>query len=287
MYGAILTVPSKPEEADLDVFFINTYGYSPMCGHAILAIAKVVLETGIVNKSDQENPEVRISTPAGMVYACTNTHSLTGEVTRTCFKNVPSFVYALDQTVSVPGLGEVKFDIAFGGGFYAILPISSLPLAQEPQILEITPENYSTFISLGRKIRKAILSDPKIAITHPTEPDLSDLYGVIFTSPPHDSKNFSRNVNIFEDGEVDRSPTGTGVSARAALCLERGEVKVGEEWTIESIVGSEMTGKVLEEVMWEGFKSVVPEVGGEAFVMGKNEFYFDPRDGFKEGFMLR
>lgn len=284
MYGAILTAPSKPAEADLDVFFINAHGYSPMCGHAVLAIAKICFDTGLVERKGDKNHEVRMNSPAGMVYAHATFDSATGEVARSSFRNVPSFVYKQHQTVAVPDLGDVTFDISFGGAFYAFVSIDTLPPSER---LEITSENYSTFISLGRRIRKAILNDPKIVIKHPVEPDLSELFGVIFTGPPHDPKNHSRNVNVFEDGAVDRSPTGTGVSARAALHFARGEIAVGEIFNVESIVGSTMTGKVVKEVTFEGFEAVIPEVAGEAHIMSRTEFFFDPKDPFSDGFLLR
>jgi len=284
MYGAILTSPSNPVEADLDVFFINTHGYSPMCGHAILAIAKVVFETGLIGKEGQETREVKMNSPAGMVFARATFDEKTGEVARTSFRNVPSFVYLQHQTVAVPGLGDLTFDISFGGAFFAIVSVDVLPVSQQ---LEIQPENYNAFISLGRKIRRAILNDPKIEVQHPVESDLSGLFGVIFTGPPRDAKNHSRNVNVFEDGEVDRSATGTGVSARAALHFAKGEIGPGQVFTIESIVGSTMTGKVIEEVDFGGFRAVVPEVGGVAYIMSQTELLFFPNDPFRNGFLLR
>jgi proline racemase len=283
MYGAILTTPSNPLEADLDVIFINTQGYSNMCGHGILAIAKVVFETGVLGKEKHDTQVVRMSTPSGMVYCRAIFDKGTGEVRRTSFRNVPSFVYLQDQTVVVPGVGKVIFDISFGGLFFAIVSVGMLPVSQQ---LGITSVNYGAFISLGRKIRAAILQDSNIEIEHPFESDLSGLFGVIFTSPPHDPNNHSRNVNIFEDGEVDRSATGTGVSARSALHFARGELSVGEKFTVESIIGSTLTGKVVEEVSFGNFKAVVPEVSGVAHIMSQSELVYDPFDPFRNGFLL-
>jgi proline racemase len=199
MYGAILTTPSNPLKADLDVIFINTQGYSNMCGHGILAIAKVVFETGVLGKEKQNTQVVRMNTLAGMVYSRAMFDKKTGEVTQTSFRNVPSFVYLQHQTVAVSSLGDVTVDISFGGLFFAIVSVGALPPVQQ---LDITSENYGAFKSLGRKIRAAILQDSSITIEHPFESDLNGLFGVIFTSPPHDPNNHSRNVNVFEDGEV-------------------------------------------------------------------------------------
>ncbi len=174
----------------------------------------------------------------------------------------------------------MKFDIAFGGCFYAI--VDATPLG-----LELDSQNYADLIRYGQQIKNEILASPSIKIRHPYEEDLSSLFGVIFTGPARSSSNHSRNVCIFEDGLVDRSSTGSGVSARAALHFAQGELKLGEEVRIESIVGSVMSVKVVEQLRFGEFDAVVPEVSGEASTTGRHEFYFDKDDIFKEGFKLR
>jgi proline racemase len=274
MYGAILT-KSEEKGVDFDCFFINTDGYSPMCGHAILAIAKVVLETGVV-KTEQK--EINIAVPAGIVHARAVVGG-NGEVEKSSFRNVPSFVYLLDQHVAVPGIeGGVRFDVAFGGAFYAFVDANVLKL-------DLTSENYRTLIDSGRRIKKAIVES--VTFKHPFESDLSDLFGVIFIGKAHDPAHHSRNANIFEDGEVDRSSTGTGVSARAALHFAKGELGLNESIEIESIIGSTMTVSVVEEVTFGKYKAVIPEVGGEAHITGRHELYFYPEDPLNKGFMLR
>ncbi|MCJ1311943.1 hypothetical protein MMC25_005617 [Agyrium rufum] len=275
MYGAILT--RSADDADFDVFFINTEGYSPMCGHAIIAIGKVVLETGVLHKTGPES-EIVINTPAGKNYALVQMQDGEGVYTR--FKNVPSFVYLQDQEVEVDGLGRIKFDVSFGGAFYALVNAAQLPPSTT-----LTAEHYTDLVSYGRKLKKAILRSYKIE--HPFEADLSDLFGVIFTGKAHKAGNHSRNVNVFEDGVVDRSPTGTGVSARSALHFARGELGLNEIITIESILGTEMTVQVTEAVTFGEYEAVIPEVGGTAHIMGRNEFLFDPKDPLKYGFNLR
>ena len=273
MYGAILTPPS--DDADLDVFFINTEGYSPMCGHAILAITKVVLETGVIYKPGNR-PELIINVPPGRNYARALIEN--GEVRHASFRNVPSFVYLLDKYVEVTGLGRVTFDVAFGGAFYAIVEA-------EPLNVGLTAEHYNTLIDYGRRIKRAILAH--FEITHPFEPDMSSLFGVIFTGPAHVAGHHSRNVTIFEDGEVDRSATGTGVSSRAALLSAQGKLRLHQQITIESILGSTMTVEVGEQLKFGAYDAIIPEVGGEAHIMGKSELYFDPQDPFTAGFMFR
>ncbi len=272
MYGAVLT-PSA-DDADLDVFFLNTEGYSPMCGHAILAIAKVALETGLIRKPGPE-PELTINTPAGRNYARAVIED--GEVRRVFFRNVPSFVYCREQCVTVPGLGAVRFDVAFGGAFYAIVEA-------EPLGLDLGPEHYGTLREHGRRAKTAILGS--LTVEHPFEPDLSSLFGVIFTGPAQQAGHHSRNVNVFEDGEIDRSATGTGVSARAALHVARGELGLNQVITIESILGSTMTVQALETTRFGPYDAIVPEVGGSAHIMARQEVFFGPRDPFIDGFML-
>lgn len=287
MYGAVLT-PAH-DDADLDVFFLNGQGYSPMCGHAIIAIAKVVLETQAVPavgktatsvSSTEVELNVRMNTPAGRVTATALYVEAEKRVRRVRFENVPSFVTHLDQSVDVPGLGRIKFDISFGGAFYAIVDASQL---EHPAL---DGANYTGLVSDAARIKRAILDT--ITIRHPYERDLDGLFGVIFTGPPLDESNHSRNVNVFEDGIVDRCPTGTGVSARAALHYARSELPPSQEITIESIIGTKMsvrvksTAEVLDD---QGSKipAVVPEVGSDAFVMGYSTFLFDPGDPLVDG----
>ncbi|MEJ0039589.1 MAG: proline racemase family protein [Gammaproteobacteria bacterium] len=273
MYGAILTTPS--DDADVDVFFLNTEGYSPMCGHAVLAIAKVVLETGVVAKSGS-NPELVLNVPAGRNYARASVED--GEVRHAYFRNVASFVYLKDEHVDVPGLGPVAFDVAYGGAFYAIVDAASVGVG-------LTASSYNTLIDYGRRIKRAVMD--RFPISHPFENDLSFLFGTIFTGPAESAANHSRNVTIFEDGEVDRSATGTGVSARAALLHERGELALNQTITVESILGSTMTVAALSREKFGPYDAVIPEVGGAAHIMSRSELYFDPRDPLTKGFIFR
>ena len=175
------------------------------------------------------------------------------------------------------GIGPVKFDIAYGGAFYAFVNAPDLGL-------ELTPEHANRLIDYGRRIKYAVMDH--CSIKHPFEDDLSFLYGTIFTGPPHDAVNHSRNVCIFAEGELDRSATGSGVSARAALHFAKGELAKHERITIESILGSTMSVEVVEVTRFGDFDAVIPEVSGTASIIGRNEFYFDPEDPFRSGFIF-
>jgi trans-L-3-hydroxyproline dehydratase len=268
MYGAVIT-PS--EDADFDVFFLHNEGYSTMCGHAIIALTKLAVETGLVTKN-----EMIFNVPAGRIVARATV--VNGQVTETSFQNVPSFLYLREQQVEVPGIGLVEFDIGYGGAFYAFVSAEAVGLKLEP-------EHFNSIIEYGRRIKRAVMT--QFPITHPFETDLSFLYGTIFNGPPHDPSHHSRNVCIFADGELDRSATGSGVSARAGLHFAKGELGLNERITIESIVGSTMSVRVVDTTKFGPHDAVIPEVSGTASIIGRNEFYFDPEDPFRAGFILR
>jgi trans-L-3-hydroxyproline dehydratase len=272
MYGTVIT-PSL--DADFDAFFLHNEGYSTMCGHAIIALTKLAIETGLVSK-EGPNPQLVINVPAGKIHA--QAFMENGVVEMSSFRNVPSFLYLRDQHVEVSGVGKVRFDVAYGGAFYAFVEAPSIGI-------EIVPERVNDLIDLGRKIKRAVMQS--FLILHPFEPDLSFLYGTIFTGPPRDPSHHSRNVCIFAEGEVDRSSTGSGVSARAALHHAKGELALHKEITIESIVGSTMTVQAVDETTFGPHAAVIPEVSGTASFTGRNEFYFDPGDPFARGFNLR
>ena len=268
MYGAVIT---SSEDADFDVVFLHNEGYSTMCGHAIIALTKLVIETGLATKS-----EVVFNVPAGRIVA--HATVVDGQVTETSFQNVPSFLYLRDKQVEVQGIGLVEFDVAYGGAFYACVSAESVGLTLEPA-------HFGRIIEYGRRIKYAVMA--QFPIIHPFAPDLSFLYGTIFTGPPHDLSHHSRNVCIFADGELDRSATGSGVSARAALLCAKGELGLNESITIESILGTTMSVRVVDTAKFGPHDAIIPEVSGTASIIGRNEFYFDPDDPFRAGFIFR
>eukprot|EP01125_Pyxidicula_operculata_P003726 TRINITY_DN1499_c0_g1_i11.p2 TRINITY_DN1499_c0_g1~~TRINITY_DN1499_c0_g1_i11.p2 ORF type:complete len:375 (-),score=51.74 TRINITY_DN1499_c0_g1_i11:3683-4807(-) len=282
MYGAVL-VDSPTVDGDLGVIFMHNEGYSTMCGHGIIALTTALLETGCFPLSTKL---LKIDAPAGRILAKPKVQN--SKVVSVSFENVPSFVYMTDETIDVEGVGKVKFDIAYGGAFYAYVDVR-----KNMNLWSLLPEDASNLVSIGMKIKKAIMD--KIPIKHPFEQDLSFLYGVIFVGSPVNNKDkneegklFSRNVCIFADGQVDRSPTGTGVSGRVALEYNNGTMKKNDELVVESIVGSIFYGRVADNDVTYGNKSaVIPEVEGSAFIMGRNEFLVDPDDTLQEGFILK
>ena len=277
MYGCLLMPPAN-EDSDLAVLFLHNEGFSTMCGHGIIAVTTVLLEAGLFHAT-VPHTELRIDTPAGLVVARAEVATEPGtRVKRVAFINVPSWVTELGAAIDVPGMGRVRYDLAFGGAFYAYVDAASVGLT-------CTPDRFRDLIDAGVRIKRAIMADR--TIDHPFEPDLGFLYGTIFVGPPESPNAHSRNVCVFADGEVDRSPTGTGVSGRVAIHHARGELKKGETIEIESIIGTTFRGRVLEETKFGPHSAVIPEVSGSAWITGHNEILVDPSDPLRNGFILR
>ena len=275
MYGCLLTEPND-DDAHFGVLFIHNEGYSTMCGHAVIALGKLAIELGWVESQGSET-EIVIDAPCGRIYVFANVEN--GKVVSTRFHCVPSFVVALNEIIDVRGLGKINYDLAFGGAFYAYVNADIIGL-------ELTIDNYTQIIKTGMNIKYAVMENSN-KIKHPFEPDLSFLYGTIFISQKSSASADNRNVCVFANGEVDRSPTGSGVSGRMAIHHARNEIEIGEKMKIESIVGSIFTGSVIEEIDFGPFKAIIPEVEGEAFITGQHTFLIDPDDPYKEGFFLR
>ncbi|MDX1613332.1 MAG: proline racemase family protein [Candidatus Promineifilaceae bacterium] len=274
MYGCIVTEPVTLD-GDLGVLFLHNEGFSTMCGHGIIGLAKVGLDTGLI-RGEGDEVTIRMDTPAGRVTAFARRQG--GEVVEVSFHNVPSFVYARDETVTVEGLGALTVDIAFGGAFYAFCRAADLNLA-------LTGEEFGELIDLGMRIKRAVME--QIPIHHPTDEELAFLYGTIIVGPAHRQHHHSRNVCVFAEGEVDRCPTGTGVSARAALHHARGELGVGQPFVVESILGTTFIGEIVETTTFGTYQAVVPKITGRAHIVGRNELLLDPEDPLRYGFFLR
>lgn len=274
MYGAILTEPVT-EGADFGTFFIHNEGYSTMCGHAIIALVKLALDSGFVDRKG-DAPIVEIDAPPGRIRAMARRNK--GIVESVSFRNVPSFVLFQDRVVDVPGIGRIEFDLAFGGAFYAFCEAAPLGLNLEAS-------DYNKLIDYGRRIKNAIAENYNIV--HPYEAELGFLYGTIFVGAPYSHSNFSRNVCVFAEGEVDRSPTGSGVSARAALHYSKNEIRINEKLTIEGILGTIMDVEVVDILEYGNHKAVVPQVTGTSYYTGKNSFWIDRSDPLIDGFIFR
>ena len=273
MYGCLLATPAHPQ-ADTGVLFFHNEGYSTMCGHGIIGLVTVMLEQGLFPAS-VPTTTIRFDTPSGLVTARASLDA--GKVRNVAFLNVPSFVLAVEQTVRVQGIGSVNYDVAFGGAFYAFCRAEALGLTLEPK-------HAGRLQALGLAIKQAIMAER--TISHPTEPELGYLYGTIFVGPPHTPEGDLRQTAIFANGALDRSPTGTGVSAHLALLHAKGTLRVGQSLRFESILGTLFGGKIVEETQLGPYPAIIPEVEGHACLTGRHEFMIDPDDPLKDGFLL-
>lgn len=272
MYGAFVTPPDD-DGADLGVVFFHNEGYSTACGHGTIALVTWAIDTGSV-----AGPEVVVDVPSGRL-ACTARLDADGRVASVAFRNVPSFVLAADVTIAT-SRGPVAVDVAFGGAFYGSVDVRSLGLRVEPSALP-------TCIALQQELRPAL--EAALDVVHPVEPELRGIYGVIFWEPldPVDGGLVQRNVTVFADGEVDRSPCGSGTSARLAILHARGEIAVGTPLHHRSIVDSAFAAQVLATTDVAGREAVVTQVEGSAYRTGDHTFTLDERDPIGTGFLLR
>ncbi|MGW4642008.1 proline racemase family protein [Sphaerisporangium sp. NPDC004334] len=272
MSGAILQPPTRPD-ADYGVLFIEVSGCLPMCGHGTIGVATVLVETGMVEVAEPVTT-VRLDTPAGLVVASVRVED--GAATAVTIQNVPSFNVALDAVVKVPGIGEITYDLAYGGNFYAILPIESVGLPFERAYGQ-------RILDAGLAVSAAIneAAEP----VHPLDPGIRGCHHVQFVAPGSDAR-LSRHAMAIYPGWFDRSPCGTGTSARMAQLHARGELAVGEDFLNESFIGTRFTGRLVEETEVAGLPAVVPAITGRAWVTGTAQHFLDPSDPFPEGFLL-
>jgi len=275
MYGCII-VPPVTEDGDIGVLFTHNEGLSTMCGHATIGVATVVFETGMMPAKDGENV-LKIDSPAGRITAFADVQN--GRVRKVRFANIPSFVLKENVAVNVDGIGEVLCDIAFCGAFYAYVDAEKIGL-------KLSLENIELLVEKGMEIKHKVMDT--MEIVHPLEPELHGIYGTIFMDPlvRDGSKLFTRNVCIFANGQIDRSPTGTGTAGRVALHYHKGLMKEGDELINRSIIDTTMTGKILGFTNAAGIKAVIPEVAGRAFITGFNQIVLDPEDPLPEGFRI-
>jgi trans-L-3-hydroxyproline dehydratase len=273
MYGAVLTEPVTAD-ADAGVLFMHNEGYSTMCGHGVIAVVTIALERGLLTFRDGRS-DVVLDSPAGRVVARARLRSEL-RVESVAFVNVPSFVLLPGVDVKI-GSRHVRADVAFGGAFYVIVDSESVGLPIEPSTL---PD----LRRIGMEIKDAIESVH--TIVHPGDPGLNGIYGTIFTGPPRSPAADLRNVTIFADAEVDRSPCGTGTCAVMAILDAMGVLSPDRPFVHESIVGSTFRGRAVEKTRVGDYDAIVPEIEGSAWITGEHTFLIDDDDPFRGGFRI-
>jgi proline racemase len=272
MSGAILQPPTRPD-ADYGVLYIEVSGCLPMCGHGTIGVATVLVETGMVAVTEPVTT-IRLDTPAGLVVA--EVHVEDGAARAVTIRNVPSFLLSRDTTVEVKGFGPVTYDMAFGGNFYAILPIGQLGIRFERS-------EGQRILDAGLAIMDAI--NEQARPVHPANPEIAVCHHVQLVAPGSDARH-SRHAMAIYPGWFDRSPCGTGTSARVAQLYARGELALGADFVNESFIGTRFVGRAVEETSVANLPAVVPTITGRAWVTGTAQYHLDPTDPFPEGFVL-
>jgi proline racemase/trans-L-3-hydroxyproline dehydratase len=273
MYAALL-VPPTVDKADMGVIYLEPGGYPTMCGHGTIGICSVLVETGIIEAREPET-EIVLDTPAGLVRARVAVKK--GRAESVTIRNVASFLYKPDIELDVPDVGHVKLDIAYGGNFYAILEADSVGL-------EVTTENANEIIATGARIWRTV--NEQVEIRHPLEPQIDCINYVEFCAPATHPKATLKNAVAVPPAGMDRSPCGTGTSAKMATLYTKGQLQLNEEFVHESIIGTLFYCRLIEETKIGEYQAVVPTIRGSAYITGIHQFVVDDRDPFPAGFQL-
>ena len=272
MSGAILQPPTRPD-ADFGILFIEVSGCLPMCGHGTIGVATVLVETGMVPVTEPITT-IRLDTPAGLVIA---TVAVTdGHAESVTIRNVPSFAYSLNCQVEVPNLGKVSHDLAFGGNFYAVVELEELGIP-------FGREHKDALLDAGLRVMAAI--DEVNYPVHPLDETIRGCHHVYLKAPGSTAQH-SRHAMAIYPGWFDRSPCGTGTSARMAQLHARGELPLGQDFINESLIGTQFVGRLVDETTVGPFPAVIPTITGRAWVTGTAQYHLDPSDPFPEGFLI-
>lgn len=276
MYGALLVEPDLPG-ADLAVLFMHNEGYSTMCGHAVIALGRYAVDEGLVPAREPVTT-VGIECPCGLVVASVEVRD--GRAGAVSFESVPAFLHSRDVAVSVPGHGEIVCDVAYGGAFYALADCRRFGLA-------FGQSRARDFVDAAAALTEAVKA--AVPLSHPDSPDLAFLYGSILTDGGDGSGGIAtRNVCVFAETQVDRSPTGSGVTARLAAMHARGGLRIGEPRLFESIVGSRFEGAVARAVtLADNRPAILARVSGRAHYTGTATFTLEDGDELGKGFLVR
>jgi len=275
MYGALLVEPSLPG-ADLAVLFMHNEGYSTMCGHATIALGRYAVDHGLVPKVEPVT-EVGLECPCGLVKIAVEVSG--GRAGRVSFLSVPAFLLAEQARVEVPGFGPVTADVSYGGAFYALADAAAFGL-------DVRKSRTRDLVDAADALSAAV--NRALSIEHPEEEDLGFLYGSILTDGrERPEQGPSANICVFANSEVDRSPTGSGVTARMAARFQRGLVRAGERCEFESVTGALFSGEVAETAVCGSRPAVRVRVGGRAHYVGEARFWLEEGDEIGRGFLLR
>ena len=274
MFGSIIVTPTL-DEADLGIIFMDGGGYLNMCGHGTIGAMTAAVEMGMVEVVEPFT-EITLESPAGLIKGRVRVED--GKALEVTFKNVPAFLDKEGITIQVDGIGQVKLDVAFGGSFFAIIEINQLGI-------DISPVNTNKIAELGVKILKA--ANEQIEVKHPTLSHIKSIDLVEFYGPAKSENTTLQNVVVFGEGQVDRSPCGTGTSAKMATLYAKNKLVKDEEFIYESIINTKFKGKIIDILEENGQVYVIPEITASAYITGVNHLLVDPTDPLKHGFSLK
>lgn len=272
MSGAIVQPPIRPD-ADLGVVYVEVTGCLPMCGHGTMGLATAAVETGLV-EVEEPVTTIRLDTPAGLVEAAVSVSD--GHADSVTIRNVPSFLAVQDAPVEVAGQGRMTVDVGFGGNFYVIVPVKTVGL-------EIDPANAGRLVDAGMAIMEAV--NQQVELVHPTAPEINGTHHVLFTAPG-DAEVSGRGTVVIHPGYLDRSPCGTGTSARMAQLHAAGELGLDEPYVHTSVIDSRFEGRLVDTTTVGDVEAVVPTITGRAWVTGLAQYLLDPTDPFPSGFLV-
>ncbi|MGI6053555.1 MAG: proline racemase family protein [Clostridium sp.] len=273
MSGTIVTKPCNPE-ADFGVLYYEVGNWMPMCGHDTIGVSTALIESGFL-KAVEPYTYATLDTPSGLVRVKIEVKD--GKAKRVTFKNAPAFVLNRDVKVQVPEYGEIGLDIAYGGNVFAIVPAEAMNLTLEM-------ENAREIVEKGNYLKKFI--NEQVTVKHPYLEIMNQVTHVEFYQKGEEGVSDVKNAVVIPPAAIDRSPCGTGTSAKMALLHAEGKLKLGETFVHESLIGSLFHCQIVEETEVGGIPAIVPEISGRAFVMGESTMLFDPDDPFPEGFLL-
>ncbi len=273
MSGTILTEPCTPG-TDIGVLYLEVGGWMPMCGHDTIGVGTALVEAGLV-PVEEPYTHVKLDTAAGVVSLKIKVED--GRAESVTFTNAPAFMVLEGGIVETKEFGRVQTDICYGGNFYAIIPAADIGL-------ELAPENYRALITAGNLLKEAI--NEQLPVVHPEKPFIDKVTHVEFVGPPKNPQAYGQNAVIFPPGDIDRSPCGTGTSARCAQLIRQGKLEQEEVFVQESFIGSLFSCRAVGETVVGGIPAIIPEVTGSAYLMGMSTFFLDDTDPFPEGFQL-
>jgi proline racemase len=271
MFGGFIT-PPVTENAHLGIIYIDNKGYLDMCGHGTIGLCRTVVELGMV-PATPPHTEIRIDTPVGQVIGFAQ--SSNGQVQRSGFQNVPAFCLHERVPIELDGFGKIEVGVAYGGNFFAILPAAAIDL-------DICFDNMNEIRRMGMAVKQA--ANEQIEVQHPNLPEVSGIDIVTFYGPPTGKEATYKNVHIFANGQVDRSPGGTGTSAMLAYFIARGEMDPAQVSVVEGLAGGRFEGRIMKTWEEDGLVYHTPEISGVAYLTGINHFTLDPDDPMMTGF---